>query len=190
MYYFEIGTLVLFVLISVKDIFHIRHFASKGGSPELAALAFHFLGWASIGLVILLPMNYLNLFWLFPLSLILGMVFCLFPFTARSFDILGSILFIGINHERRLFRQVRMDELRSMFVDICCRSGEELGNSGQLAAEAELRWIHLTDDELDNIHGLYSLASKKLRESPGLSGEEALTEAVQERKSISSNEDQ
>jgi hypothetical protein len=31
MYYFEIGTLVLFLLISVKDIFYIRHFASKGG---------------------------------------------------------------------------------------------------------------------------------------------------------------
>ncbi len=83
-----------------------------------------------------------------------------------------------------------MDELRGMFVDISCRSGEELGDSIQSAAEAELRWIHLTDEELENIHGLYSLASMKLRESSGLSGEEALQEAVQERKAISSNEEQ
>lgn len=89
-----------------------------------------------------------------------------------------------------MLRKVRIDELRGIFVDISCRSDEELGNSIQLAAVAELRWIHLTGEELEKIQYLYSLASKKLRESSSLSADEALQEAIQERKAISSNEEQ
>lgn len=179
MHYLEIAALVLTCILSTKGLYQIRLIASRGGTVELASIGFNVLSWASIAAVLLIPLNYLHLFWLIPASLILCVILCLQPTAASLINKVGTLFFIGLDHENRIFRRSMISDMSQMFAVISSRSGEDPDSSLDLASQAELRWIHYDNDELKSTYALYKFAIKRLQEDPNLCGEDALQEALE-----------